>query len=119
MSFVIKMARKVVVFILRADSWKLKRTWIGALIFLRLAYVAMNEYGMNPFKKSLQGDHCFLTGAGGGIGRGMAIKLGQMGCKLSLSDVNMDGLKETQEVLIKEGILPSNINIFFCDVSSR
>lgn len=51
MRFVIKMARKIVAFILRADSWKLKRTWIGALVFLRLAYVAMNEYGMNPFKK--------------------------------------------------------------------
>jgi len=45
-----------------------------------------------------------LTGAGGGIGRGMAIQLGQMGVKLSLSDVNMEGLKETQEVLIKEGV---------------
>ena len=97
MSFVIKMARKIFTLVLSSDTWKLKRTWIAALITLRAAYVAMNEYGMNPFKKSLKIDHCFLTGAGSGIGRLMAIKLGLMGCKLSLSDVNMEGLKETQE----------------------
>lgn len=52
----------------------------------------MNEYGHNPFKKSLKTDHVFLTGAGGGIGRLMAINLGKLGCKMSLSDVNMAGL---------------------------
>ena len=61
---------------------------------MRAAYVAMNEYGKNPFKKSLNGDHVFLTGAGSGIGRLMAIRLGKLGCKLSLSDVNMAGLQE-------------------------
>lgn len=43
---------------------------------------------MSPLKKSLKDEHVFLTGAGSGIGRGMAIKLGQMGAKLSLSDIN-------------------------------
>lgn len=52
----------------------------------------MNEYGRNPFKKSLAGSHVFLTGAGSGIGRLMAVKFGTMGCKLSLSDVNWAGL---------------------------
>ncbi len=78
------------------ENWKLKRTWIGALVFLRAAYVLMNEYGRNPFKKSLTGNHVFLTGAGSGIGRLMAVRFGQMGCKLSLSDVNMSGLEETK-----------------------
>lgn len=48
---------------------------------------------MNPFKKNLKGDHVFLTGAGSGIGQGMAVKLGKLGCKLSLSDINMEGLR--------------------------
>ena len=119
MSFVIKMARRIIAFILKADSWKMKRTWIGALVFLRMAYVAMNEYGLNPFKKSLKDDHCFLTGAGSGIGRLMAVKLGKVGVKLSRSDVNVDGLKETQDLCVKEGIPAANIATFFCDVSSR
>jgi hypothetical protein len=119
MRSIIKMARKIVSFILKAESWKLKRTWIGALFILRMAYVAMNEYGKNPFKKALKGDHVFLTGAGSGIGRMMAIKFGKMGCKLSLSDVNMSGLRETKEECVKAGISPDNVNIFFCDVSKR
>lgn len=78
------------------ENWQKKRTWIGAVILLRAAYVTMNEFGRNPFKKSLKSDHVFLTGAGSGIGRLMAIRLGKMGCKLSLSDVNMAGLQETK-----------------------
>ena len=100
-------------------NWKLKRTWIGALIFLRAAYVLMNEYGKNPFKKKLQGEHVFLTGAGSGIGRLMAIKLGQIGCKLSLSDVNTAGLEETKQICIKNGVSAEKICTFFCDVSRR
>lgn len=83
-----KMVKQFVGLMLSAKTWKMKRTWIAALIILRGLYVAMNNTGMNPFKKSLKGDHVFLTGAGGGLGRGMAIKLGLLGCSLSLSDVN-------------------------------
>jgi all-trans-retinol dehydrogenase (NAD+) len=46
-------------------------------------------------KKSLRNEHVFLTGAGSGIGRLMAISLAKMGAKVSISDVNMIGLEET------------------------
>lgn len=52
----------------------------------------MNERGWNPFKKNLKNDHVFLTGAGGGIGRLMALRLGKLGCKLSLSDINLEAV---------------------------
>ena len=48
-------------------------------------------------KKSLRNEHVFLTGAGSGIGRYMAIQLAKMGAKLSISDVNMEGLEETSK----------------------
>jgi NADPH:quinone reductase-like Zn-dependent oxidoreductase len=67
---------KAVKVILSSETWKKKRTWMATLVGLSAAYVAMNEYGMNPFKKSVNGDHVFLTGAGSGIGQLMAIKLG-------------------------------------------
>ena len=60
--------RKLVTLICSSETWKKKRAWIGAFVGLRAAYVYMNEYGMNPFKKSLNGDHVFLTGAGSGLG---------------------------------------------------
>lgn len=104
---------------IKPENWLKKRTWIGALALLRAAYVVMNEYGKNPFKKNLQKDHVFLTGAGGGIGRLMAIKLGKLGCMLSLSDVNMEGLKQTQVILEENGISPGSIYLTQCDVSNR
>lgn len=115
----IKFAKFTLQWLMNPQNWKRKRTWIGAFILLRAAYVAMNEYGKNPFKKSLNGDHVFLTGAGSGIGRLMAIRLGKLGCKLSLSDVNMAGLQETKSQCEKNGIVSSNICIFLCDVSKK
>jgi NAD(P)-dependent dehydrogenase (short-subunit alcohol dehydrogenase family) len=53
-----------------------------------MGYIAMNEYGFNPFKKSLEGEHVFLTGAGSGLGQSLAVKLGKMGCKMSISNTN-------------------------------
>ena len=112
-------ARKVIDWIINPENWKKKSTWVFALIFLKAAAVFLNEYGLNPLKKSLAGDHVFLTGAGSGIGRLMAIKLGKLGCKLSLSDINMAGLEETKALCVKEGIPQQHISIFLCDVSKK
>ena len=99
-----RLIRKVFGKVLSLKTWKKKRTWIGALVGLRAAYVLMNEYALNPFKKSLKGEHVFLSGAGSGLGQLMAIKLGQLGCKLSLSDINMEGLKKTHALCVQAGV---------------
>lgn len=111
--------RKIVDWIINPNNWKKKRTWVLAIVFLKAIGTFMNEYGLNPFKKSLDGDHVFLTGAGSGIGRLMAIQFGKLGCKLSLSDINMAGLEETKTLCEKEGIPHKNICIFICDVSKK
>ena len=84
---------KVVAYLMNIKNWqKSPKLWIWAFIFLRSAYVFLKEYGWLG-KKKLEGDHVFLTGAGNGIGRMMAIRFGKLGCYLSLSDVNMQGLE--------------------------
>ncbi|OBI97685.1 SDR family NAD(P)-dependent oxidoreductase [Mycobacterium asiaticum] len=40
-----------------------------------------------------------VTGAGSGIGRALAIELGRSGASLAISDVDTEGLKETEEKL--------------------
>ncbi|SON61293.1 Putative oxidoreductase SadH [Mycobacterium simulans] len=40
-----------------------------------------------------------VTGAGSGIGQALAIELGRSGAKLAISDVNIEGLAETEEKL--------------------
>ena len=104
MQLIAKYARAVLAWITNPVNWKKKKTWVFALVFAKAAAVFLNEYGLNPFKKSLLGDHVFLTGAGSGIGRLMAIRFGKLGCKLSLSDINMEGLEETKNLCEKEGI---------------
>ena len=74
-------------------SWqKSPKLWIIAFLFLRCFYSFLKEYGWMGSKK-FDGDHVFLTGAGNGIGRLMAIRFGKLGCYLSLSDINMQGLE--------------------------
>lgn len=45
--------------------------------------------------KSLQNKVVAITGAGSGIGRALAIRLAQAGCRLALADINAAGLEET------------------------
>ena len=40
-----------------------------------------------------------ITGAGSGMGRELACQLASAGCHLALSDINMNGLNETVELL--------------------
>ena len=89
------------------------------MIFLRLLLSFLREYGLTLGKKNISKDHVFLTGAGGGLGRLMARKLGKMGCKLSLSDINLQMVEETKDICIKEGIPASNIHVIHLDVSKR
>ena len=39
-------------------------------------------------KKSLKGKHVYLTGAGSGLGRRMAMQFALLGAKLSICDIN-------------------------------
>jgi len=78
--------------------------WITAAIAARCAYVASLETGYNPFKKDIKSDHVFLTGAAGNVGKELAIRLGMMGCKLSLCSVTQQAMDDLSLYLIAGGI---------------
>ena len=100
-------------------SWQESpKVWIFSLFVLRCLYAFMKEYGWWR-KKSLEGDHVFLTGAGSGIGRMMAVRFGLMGCYLSISDVNMQGLEQTKQEMLLAGIPAEKIHTMHLDVASR
>ena len=112
--------QRLFAFVTTAKNWKSSpKLWIGALIGLRLLYQFLREYGLTLFKKDLSKDHVFLTGAGSGIGRLMAERLGAMGCKLSISDINLQGVEETRDICIKKGVPAANIHVMHLDVSKR
>ncbi len=45
-----------------------------------------------------------ITGAGSGIGRGITLALAKRGCHLILCDINMDGLRETENLIQSYGV---------------
>ena len=71
------------------------------------------------FKKDVRGKHIYLTGAGSGLGRGMALAFAKLGANLSISDINMEGLQETKQIILKTTGKDSNIHAIQLDVTNR
>lgn len=57
-----------------------------------------------------------VTGAGGGIGRAIAISLAKRGCHLALADINEAGLQESQLLAREHGV---RVTIHTLDVADR
>ncbi|MHA1301961.1 MAG: SDR family oxidoreductase [Candidatus Helarchaeota archaeon] len=53
--------------------------------------------------KDFKGKKCIITGAASGIGKSTAIKMGELGVNLFLTDINATGLKEVSEIIEKNG----------------
>jgi len=51
----------------------------------------------------IEGRKALITGAASGIGRATAIKMGGLGARLFLTDINADGLEETGRVIEERG----------------
>lgn len=87
-----------------------------ALLYLFLGlyalYVALKHNGLLP-KKSVRGEHIFITGAGSGLGRQMAFRFARLGAKISVTDVNLEGAKKVEEEIVKRG---GEAVAIFCDV---
>ena len=63
-----------------------------------------------------QNKNVLITGAASGIGRLMAEKIGALGGKLILWDVNAEGLAETKSALEGKGV---TVHAYTCDLSSK
>ncbi|NBO78729.1 MAG: SDR family oxidoreductase [Actinobacteria bacterium] len=60
-----------------------------------------------PKPKKFAGSVFIVTGAGSGIGRGIALELAENGANLVLADLTEDGLKKTEEEILKvKGLKP-------------
>ena len=82
-------------------------------------YVFLKVNGLLP-KQNVKDKHVFLTGAGSGLGRGMAVEFGKLGAKLTLCDINEKGLEETKKLMLQDkSIKDENILLVQLDVSNR
>ena len=62
--------------------------------------------------KNFKNKKCLITGAASGIGRATAIAMGKLGAHLFLTDINAEGLKETSQIITKEGGQVNKIKAF-------
>jgi NAD(P)-dependent dehydrogenase (short-subunit alcohol dehydrogenase family) len=65
---------------------------------------------------SLNGKVALVTGAGSGIGRGIALRLAEMGAAVAILDKNLDAGNETASRIVAAG---GEAQLISCDVSSR
>ena len=71
-------------------------------------------YASNLF--NLDGRVAVVTGGGSGLGAAIAIGYAQVGVKVALLDVNIEGMKATQSSISSQGGVAE---IFKCDVTSK
>lgn len=68
---------------------------------------------------SIRGKSALLTGAGGGIGSAIALKLADEGCNLVLSDRDAASLERTQAACAQRGGFALRILTVVADLSNR
>ena len=73
-----------------------KMFWLVIFFALWALWVFARENGCIR-KKNVNGKHIFITGAGSGLGREMAMRFAKLGANVTISDINEPGLKVTQE----------------------
>ena len=67
-------------------------------------------------KHDFNGQSALVTGAASGIGRASAVAFAEAGAKISISDVDEDGLRETHATIISMG---AECRMNLCDVSNE
>ena len=90
--------------------------WGLVLIFvtIRGVYSVLKNHGLLP-KKSVKGEHVFITGGGNGIGKLMSIILAKQGAKVTVSDINKEWAEETAKMITEKGGEAIAVQ---CDVTS-
>ena len=67
------------------------------------------------FPKDLSGQVAVITGAGSGIGRGIAVSLAKIGVKVALWDLNVAGMEETMRMVKEVGGEGATYKVNVCD----
>ena len=109
----------------RNGGVKGKNNWVILLIILYLLSLLRKHQGWRN-KKKLEGKHVLITGAANGLGRYVAIRMAQRGAKVTILDVNEQGLEQTKRMTKSQcaktkfaDAIEENVKIVKYDLSDR
>jgi NAD(P)-dependent dehydrogenase (short-subunit alcohol dehydrogenase family) len=69
--------------------------------------------------KEFKGKTAVITGTGTGMGRELAVQLVSEGCNVAICDLNLENLKETEQVCKELAPLGTRVTAHECDVSDE
>ena len=82
----------------KRGGWSSKRNILAIILILWAFYTWMRERGFLP-KKSVRGKHVFITGAGSGLGRLLALRFAELGAKVTVSGLVLKDVNETKRMI--------------------
>lgn len=106
-------------FLQKFVQW-VKKRWRFKLFLFVTGLMAFKEFAKTRGwlrKKKLTGQHVYLTGAGSGLGKGIALLMARKGCKLTLTDINLEAVQKVAD-LINQSKGSGRAVATRCDVSS-
>ena len=98
-------------------GFKSKWNWFIIFVVLYSIYAWLKKNGL-WFKYSIKNKHVFLTGAGSGLGRLVAIRLARHGTKLTIVDIDEKSANTTKN-MIKAQTGNTDVQVFKLDVANR
>lgn len=72
------------------------------LVFVYAIHAILKNNGFLR-KKSVKNEHVFITGAGSGIGRQMALRLARRGAKITVADLNFEAAEKVAKEIVDAG----------------
>ena len=90
---------------------------LGFLCYTCLRAIFLTIIPVSWHSKNVRGQVCWISGAGNGIGKQMAIKFSVLGCRMVLIDINKGWLEKTAKECKDAGA--ETVDVYVCDLSDR
>jgi all-trans-retinol dehydrogenase (NAD+) len=113
-SYYSKLVSRFVATFLKSGKKGYLRLAVASLLAWSVSYAFLKNFGFLS-KKSVVGKHVFITGAGSGIGKLMAIRFARLGAKVSVTDIKLSWAEDTVKQIRTEKNQAVAVE---CDVTS-
>jgi len=90
--------------------------YLAYMLILTMINSVVNRFRGSPAPQNLTGKTVLITGAGGGLGRSIALEFARHGCQLALIDVNKADVQRVSGE-VKTEFAEVNVRHYVCDLT--